>query len=348
MNFKIGFETNLDIPTNFVDNYLSISNPTYFVIYLYTFSKVYKGISSLSYADIAMDIEFATENDVIAAFKYYEQKGALVIDDESITFIEEETFTLNSAVKEIEEPISDNLEVEKPPIYDMREIEMYRKIDEGFRNLFTLAERCFGRTLLQSDMFIIFDIYERLQLPVEVIEYLLEHYTSKGITNMKYMEKIALDWYDKGIKTKDEAMKTVNAKNEDYMRVRKALGMASKRDKTFAEEKMFDKFYNEYGFSLEIILEGCDAAVMSSKESPSYNYLEGILSNWFNEGIKTLDDVKKRSEQIEENRKNSSKTKTTKAPKKNKFSNFSQKGFDYDKYEKLNRERLEQIKKGES
>ncbi len=343
MNFKIDFETNVDIPTNFVDNYISISNPTYFVVYLYTFKKVYSGVSSMSYAEIAMDIEFATENDVIATFKYFEQKGAVVIDGDNITFVEEDSEEVFESVEETFE----TAEISKTPTYDMREIEMYRKSDEGFRNLFTLAERCFGRTLLQSDMFIIFDIYDRLMLPVEVIEYLVEHYTSKGITNMKYMEKIAMDWYDKGIKTREEAMKTVNAKNEDYMRVRKALGMSSKRDKTYAEEKMFDKLYNEYGFSLEIILEGCDAAVMSSKESPSYNYLEGILTNWYNEGIKTLDDVKKRSEQIEENRKNNSKAKTTKAPKKNKFSNFTQKGFDYDKYEKLNRERLEQLKKGE-
>ncbi len=346
MYFKIGFENTSDIPNDFIDKFLNVSNPTYFIIYLHTFRRVFNGESNIDFSNIAMEIEFITENDVYACYKYYEQKGIVKIQDDIITFLE-----IKSEMEKEETLIENNddvlLEIEKRPVYDMREIELYRKNNEGFRNLFILAEKSFGRTLKQSDMFIIFDIFDRLMLPVEVIEYLLEHYTSKGITNMKYMEKVAVEWYDRGIKTKEDAQKLVNIKNEDYIKVRKALGMNSKRDKTSAEEKMLDKFYNEFGFSLDMILEACDVAIMSSKESPSYNYLEGILTNWYNDGIKTLEDVVNHINAINENRKKLNNAKTSKAQGKNKFANFSQKSLDFDKYEKLNRERLEKIAKGE-
>lgn len=349
MRFNIDFQSNSDIPIDFINKFLNISNPLYFVIYLYTFKRVFNGESNIDYDDISLSIEFSTENDVIATFKYFEQKGIINIDDETITFLN--IFEKKNELKEEVAEAKPSISIEQKPVYDMREIELYRKTNEDFRNLFIVAERNFGRTLKQSDMFIIFDIYDRLMLPADVIEYLLEHYTSKGITNMTYMEKVATDWYDKDVRTKEDAMRIVNAKNEDYIRVRKALGMGSKRDKTYAEEKMFDKFYNEFGYSLDIILEGCDAAVMSSKESPSYKYLEGILTNWYNEGVKTVDDIKKRAKDIEENRKKVASRKTNKQsskPAKNKFANFSQKSLDFDKYEKLNRERMERLAKGEN
>ncbi len=348
MNFKIGFEINTDIPTDFINKFLIISNPSYFVIYLYTFRRVALNETNITYADIAMEIEFVTENDVLACFKYYEKKGIIKIEDDLITFlpINTEVSSNNVPTETVETPSI--IELDKKPVYGMREIELYRKHNADFSNIFILAEKNFGRTLKQSDMFIIFDIYDRLMLPVEVIEFLIEYYTAKGITNMSYIEKKAQYWYDKDIKTKEEALSLINAKNEDYIRVRKALGMDSKRDKTFAEEKMLEKFYNEYGFDINIILEGCDAAVMSSKGSPSYNYLEGTLSNWYNEGIRTLDDVKKRSMEIEDNRKNlGNRGKKGKTTSKNKFANFSQKSLDFDKYEKLNRQRIESLAKGE-
>lgn len=348
MRFKIDFKTNIDIPTDFIYKFLNISNPTYFAIYIYTFNKVYNGQDTLEYSEIAMDIEFATEMDVITAFKYFEKKDCVKIEDNLITFLSVESKpSINENQNYDNFEISKDLKIDSKPVYDMREIELYRKNDEGIRNLFIVAERNFGRTLKSSDIFIIFEIYDRLMFPVETIEYLLEYYTSKGITNMDYILSAAINWHDKGIKTKQDAINFTNVANEDFMKVRKALGNTSKNDKTYAETKMLDKFYNEYGYTLDIILEGCDAAVMSSKGNPSYNYLEGILSNWYNEGVRTIEDVRAREMDMDSNRKKNKTKKVTTSTSKNKFANFSQKSLDFQKYEKLNQERLEKIAKGE-
>ncbi len=345
MEFDLSFKTDIDIQDEFIKKYMVNSNAGYFVTMLYTLRRVINGDIPKDFSEIAENIEFITENDVSSAFKYFEQKGFVKYEENLITFVANKSeVTLDE--QKFYEQHEENIEQKR--VYGIKEIELYRKNDESFSNLFVLAEKSFGRTLVQSDMFIILDMYDRLMLPVEVIEYLLEHYTAKGFTNMKYMEKVAMEWHDKDIKTREEAMKLVNAKNEDYMRVRKALGMMSKRDKTYAEEKMLDKFYNEYGYNIDVILEGCDAAVMSSKESPSYNYLEGILSNWFNEGVKTVEDVKKRFNEMEQNRKTNNKAqKVQKSPKRNKFANFTQNSVDFSEYEKMERQRLEKIVKGE-
>ncbi len=345
MDFKIAFNSTSDIPIDFIDNFLNVSNPTYFVIYLNAFRRVFNGETTISYPDIAMEIEFATENDVIACFKYFEQKKIIIIDNELITFL-----PINEEIESQEEE-SVVIDIEKKPTYSMREIENYRNIDKKLNDVYVLADKYFGRTLTTSDMFIIMDIYDRLGLPAEVIEFLIEHHVQKGINNLNKMEKVAVEWHSRGVKTKEDALRITNYKNEDYVQIRKALGMTTRGDITSAEEKMLAKFYGEYGYSLEIILEACDAAVMNSKGStPSFSYLEGTLRNWNNEGVKTLEDVKNRQETIMalNEQKTSKKQKVATKTSKNKFNNFTQDKLDFDLIEKQNRERLEKIARGEN
>lgn len=230
----------------------------------------------------------------------------------------------------------------------MAEIEYYRKNNRDVDNLFLLAERNFGKTLSPEDISDIFDIYERLLLPVEVIEYLLEQYTSKGISNMGYITKVANEWHDRGIKTKEQAVRLVNISSEDYIKIRKALGNSSKNEITPAEEKMINKFYNEYNFDLDIILEACDSVVITSSGIPSYSYLDGKLKEWHLAGATTLEDVIKIEEEIKLSRKTPKKSAKSGNKNKNKFANFSQKSLDFDKYERLNQERLDKLAKGEN
>lgn len=341
MRFKIDYDAKGDIPNNFIYKYLNTSNPTYFSIYLYIFRRVFNGDEFIDFGEVSLEMEFVTENDVINTFKYFEKKDIIKTENDKIVFLE----IIDEVKKVVEEENKDfSIEIEKPPTYDMREIEYYRENNKDVKNLFMVAEKSFGRTLKASDIFIIFDIYDRLLMKVDVIEYLLEYYASKGTNNMNYILKAAVTWQENGVKTKDDAIKYVNRASEDYILVRKALGNVSKGERTNAESIMLDKFYNEYNYSLDIILEACDAANMSS-HNPSYNYLEGILNNWYNEGIKTVEDVKKRSLEIEANRNKPKKTK--KSVSKNKFANFSQKGVDFDKFEKSNQQRLERLAKGE-
>jgi len=45
------------------------------------------------------------------------------------------------------------------------------------------------------------------QMSADLIEYMVESCVEKGKTSLRYMEKIAIDWYEKGIDTIEKAKK---------------------------------------------------------------------------------------------------------------------------------------------
>lgn len=350
MNFKITFQNDKDIPTDFINEFLNISNPTYFVIFINVFKRVFNGEKSISNLDISMDIDFATENDVYACFKYYEKKGALSISEDTVYFLPIGKSEMSSTEIEIQEDVIDvipSIEINTKPTYSMAEIENYRNIDKNFNNVYILADKYLGRTLKTSDMYIIMDIYDRLGLPADVIEYLIEYHAQKGITNLNYMEMAAADWHNKGVKTREDAINITNNKNEDYMQIRKALGMTNKGAITSAEEKMLNKFYNEYGFSLTMILEACDTCVISAKSGgPSLSYLDGILKNWNNDGIRTLEDIKNRQDTIDALNEKKSARKQKNNSSKASFNNLPvENSNSKDDYKDIEKKNLELLRK---
>ena len=51
---------------------------------------------------------------------------------------------------------------------------------------------------------------------------------------------------------------------------------------------MIDKWFNEYKFSMEIILNACSR---DKNPTPSINYVNGILKPWYDKGVQKLEDI---------------------------------------------------------
>lgn len=336
------------ISETFINSYIKQTPPFYITVYLYIVCEYQKG-KRVERKNL-LDIEYLMENDINRALTFWEKESLLKVVDDVII--------LNQSTKQKnEEILKNNLEpkvkntqntlkpenietkivIETKPNYLPQELEHYKNTDENVKKIFELSEKTFGNLLNFNDLSIIFGLYDWLKLPFEVIEVLLNYCRDQNKTDLRYLEKVAIDWSNKNIDTKEKAIKNTQKVSGVYMKVKKALGASG--DLTTKEIQTIDKWLEE--FSLEMIIEACEMAVMSKKAN--YNYVSGTLRNWLKENIKTLDDVYKKQEQFISSIKN---TTTKEIPKRNKFANFTQEGITKEEMDKITQEKIRKILEG--
>ena len=151
-----------------------------------------------------------------------------------------------------------------------------------------VAEQYFGRTLNPSEIKTIYYIQDNLGFSEDLLDYLLQHCVGKGKTDFDYVRKIAMTWHDKGITTPEQASLENSATRTAYQ-IMKELGMQNAP--TPAELQFFDRWQDEYGFTLAIITEACRRTVLQT-QIKRIQYCDGILKSWFKAGVKTLNDIK--------------------------------------------------------
>ena len=95
-----------------------------------------------------------------------------------------------------------------------------------------------------------------------------------------------------------------------------------------------DRWLKEYGFSQDIIAEAC-ARTITQTGQPSFQYAEGILSNWKQEGVRTAADITSLDTKHRELRQQKpSPAKSGRTQSANRFNNFHQREYDYSQLEK--------------
>ena len=199
------------------------------------------------------------------------------------------------------------------------------KGDEEFSQLLYIAEQYIGATLSRRDCDIFANLYGGLHMSFELLEYLIESCVSAGHMSVRYMEAVALNWHKSQITTVEKAKAYSAMYRKDEYAVLKAFGLSS-RNPGAAEHTMMDKWFSEYGFSLDIVLEACNRTIAATHK-PSFDYANKILAEWYKKGVKSQNDIKAADEK---RRAAKPEGKTAPVSKSNKFHNFEQRTYDYD------------------
>ena len=82
--------------------------------------------------------------------------------------------------------------------------------------------------------------------------------------------------------------------SNDYLDIFSILGISRKK---FApiELQYINKWTNDYEFTLDVILEACKKAV-SIGRNVSFSYIDGILRHWYQNNLKSLEEIEKYTE----------------------------------------------------
>ena len=97
-----------------------------------------------------------------------------------------------------------------------------------------------------------------------------------------------------------------------------------------------EKWFREYGFTREIVVEACSRTIRAI-HTPSFQYADRILSDWKKAGVRAFRDVaaldKARQEAAAQRQAGAGKAFDKKAVSRttNRFHNLEEHGYDYDK-----------------
>jgi len=206
---------------------------------------------------------------------------------------------------------------------------------EELQHVLYVAQTYFGHLLSPTEIECIMFFYDDLHFSADLLEYLVEYCVSKGSTSIHYLKKVGLAWQESGIRDVASAKQETTTFNKHYYTILKAFGIRN-RAPVEKEAEMMDRWLNTYGFTIDLITEACQRTV-SKIGQPSFQYAEGILSKWKEQGVRSMADVEQRDAEHQKRKKTASDQnaarKTAPAASSNRFNNFHQREYDYQKLE---------------
>lgn len=216
---------------------------------------------------------------------------------------------------------------------------------EDFTQLLYIAQKYMNKVFTPRECEVFAYLYDALGMSVELLEYLVEYCVQNGHYSIRYLESVALNWHEKGIRTVNGAKEYTATFSKEGFAVMRAFGISDRRPGE-SEQALIRKWFKEYGFTKDIVVEAC-GRTLRAIHKPSFSYADKILSDWKKGGVRILADVGKMDEKRErENKKggkNAERNTGAVKPSRNQFHNFEQRNTDYDAMvlERL-KERLEE------
>ena len=309
------------LENEFIDRYMAKANGEYVKVYLLLLRHLHKPSGTLTISEIADKLE-CTEKDVTRALDYWKKQGLLdyasVADAAKEDTVKADTKTAASMK---------SAEVTKPVKSVTRaDLQKYRKNKE-FKQLIFVTEQYLGKLLSPTEQEAMIYFYESLQMSAELIEYLIEYCVENGHKSMHYIQTVALKWHEKNVRTVSEAKAHSVAYNKNFYSILNAFGIKG-RAPAEAEIKYIKKWFDEYGFSLDIILEACNRTI-STIHQPNFEYTDSILKSWLSKNVKSLQNITAldAAYQKEKELKKKQPAKPKSAPA-NKFNNFESRSYD--------------------
>lgn len=352
------------VPTEFLDTYMPHANGEFVKVYLRLLRLAASGQPS-ALSDVA-DTLSCTEKDVARALRYWEKTGLLKLQSDAggeitgIAFVPIDKGIADSANgaadagtastgpggMAIDSSVTNGSETNTP---DDKTSDLRRGVPgsavpkrkqltaaritqledtEDFMYLLFVSGQYLGRNLTRTDIDTLGYFYDELHMGVDLIEYLIEYCVSNNHTSIRYIETVGLAWHAEGITTVEAAKEVSRKYNKDYYAILKALGIYN-HSPISAEIQLMDKWMKTYSFTMDVIREACTRTVMQTAK-PTLAYADGILTRWYNEHIRTLEDVKNEDE-LHRQKKSQDQKKPSQGKSRKpsgSFYNFEQRNYD--------------------
>ena len=300
----------------FIEKYMPNARGEFVKVYLLMLKHSIAGEHGISGPILASSLNLL-ESDIMNALNYWSDLGVIKLtsidpmNNFSIEFLDlsEDNFTPNKEVN-----LLDALE------------------NKGINDMLKDIEKILGRTLSTKEMEMYLGWQKEFSFPSELILLLVEYCASKGKSDYRYIEKVALTWHDMNITTMAQAQNYIKQTEDKWVKIRKILSYLGikNNDLMKPQEEMIDKWLTTYNFDLDVIKKACNICADRLNRA-DFKYIDGILTNWFNNNIKTLDDIAVKDKQFKKNYKKNTYNKNNSS---NGFNNFEARSYDYEALER--------------
>ncbi|WP_050606297.1 DnaD domain protein [Clostridium niameyense] len=301
----------------FIDKFMPKARGEFVKVYLLGLKYCTSGEIGVS-SEILSSTLHLLETDVMNAWNYWNDEGVIKINtidnmgNYNIEFL--------------------NLESAPAPSNDINLLEELN--NESIKDMLQDIEKLLGRPLSSKEMSMYIQWLKEYNFTPEIILLLIQYCVSKGKTDWRYIEKIALCWFDASIKSVDEAQMYIKKHEDKWINIRKILNYLGIKNADIMkpQEDILDKWINIYKFPLDIIYKACDICFQRINKA-DFRYIDGILTSWYKDGIKTLEDIvvkdKKKSNYKKGKSSNYNNNKSV-----DKFNDFEQRNYNFEELEK--------------
>lgn len=153
-------------------------------------------------------------------------------------------------------------------------------------------EKLFSKLLTQSEISVIVFLYDYAGLSADIIIMIAEYCASIDKANMRFVEKTAYSWIDKGIDThqkiENHITELITEKNNEAL-IKSAFGIWD-RNLTTKQKEYLPVWLEKWGFSVEMIKLAYEMCIDNTGKL-AFPYINKILNSWYEKGIKTPKDV---------------------------------------------------------
>ncbi len=311
------------LPCAFIDKYMPEANATFVKVYLYGLRHCFAENAELDNKAIAEALGII-ESDVRMAWEYWERIGLVKLQkDGSVVF------------EDLSSPIVPKAKAAVRPQYKTKDLAVAVSENADLALLLEHAENIFGKTFSTSEVAVLYGIYDWLELSPEVILMLLEHCAAMEKYNIRYAEKIAMEWNEKGISNIEDAetyLTETDKRGKITRKFKRTFGITG-RQLSDSEYAYILQWTEELKLPTELIKAAYEKTVLATGNA-SFPYINAILQSWHRQGITKTSDIEKDTQPIKPPKPNG---------KNNKFTDYEQTGeYDYSEFE---RRALEKRKK---
>ena len=190
------------------------------------------------------------------------------------------------------------LEPEGPPDYLRADI--LNAMEEGpFQNLYHAVERRLGKKLSDTDLKSLYEIFDFLALPAEVIlllttwciEQFQEKYGPGRVPRMSLIKKTAYAWQRQGVDTAEAAEEYLKKQTRLRQREREILPLLDIVGRMPVEkEREYINNWVNMGFPDDAIRLAYERTVWK-KQSMNWPYMNSILKSWHGKGLHTVNEI---------------------------------------------------------
>lgn len=269
---NMAFTSSFLVPAAVSDQHLKLASGNQIKVLLYFLRNVSGGAEV---SDISAFLKLP-EEEVKDALQFWAQAGILV--------------SIGAPVNEVKR--EEKPKVAKPVTVKptREEISAIAFTDEKLSFLLSEAEMKLARTLRGNEMSTLAWLYLDHGMDVSIILMLVEYAVSEGKTTIAFIESIALSWLEAGVTTLTDAEEQIEARTKKktaWGMIEAAFGIEH-RMPSDKELEYANTWVIEWGFSREMLKEAYNRCV-DAKAKLDMRYVNGILSRWFKDGIKTVE-----------------------------------------------------------
>ena len=262
-----------------------------------------------------------TKDDATDYLQYWVENGILSGNDN--TYTEPANKSTTSAESESTIKTNDDSNVDKKMINTEAVVpskpssaEILTRLEESpeIGHLFNEAQMKMGKTIGYDGQCTLLLIHDHYGLPTEVIFMMIDYCVSIGKTNYSYIQAVGKDWGLREIDTIDKAAEQIEALRNTqtlWTEFSKAAGITNTRPTT-KQMDIVRRWSEEFKYKVDIILMAYEAMVENTGKF-NLNYMNKVLTNWYQKGYKTHEDIENGEKEFQKAKNKPSKTVSTDA-----------------------------------